>query len=92
VRLDHIIYLELIRFVGILRVLNFVFQLLIERSGRIFGDIAGEATPVPIPNTEVKLFRADDTAPARVWESRTLPDLNKSLSIFRQAFFMYIFD
>ena len=29
--------------------------------------------PVPIPNTEVKLRSADDTAPARVWENRSLP-------------------
>jgi hypothetical protein len=34
-----------------------------------------EATPVPIPNTEVKLFRADDTMTVRLWESRTPPDL-----------------
>ena len=30
----------------------------------------GEVTPVPIPNTDVKLSRADGTAFARVWESR----------------------
>ena len=29
-----------------------------------------EVLPVPIPNTEVKLFRANGTAPLRVWESR----------------------
>ena len=32
-----------------------------------------EATPVPIPNTEVKLHFADGTAWVAVWESRTLP-------------------
>ena len=37
------------------------------------GDSGGEATPVPIPNTEVKLSRADGTAGATLWESRTLP-------------------
>ena len=37
------------------------------------GDHAGGATPVPIPNTEVKPSRADDTAAARLWESRALP-------------------
>ena len=37
------------------------------------GDPSGEATPVPIPNTEVKLSRADGTAGATLWESRTLP-------------------
>ena len=37
------------------------------------GGYAEEATPVPIPNTEVKLFRADGTVGATLWESRTLP-------------------
>jgi hypothetical protein len=42
-------------------------------------DISGEHTegaiPVSIPNTEVKSFRADDTALEMVWESRSLPDI-----------------
>jgi hypothetical protein len=33
------------------------------------------ATPVPIPNTEVKPLIADGTARVTVWESRTLPGL-----------------
>jgi hypothetical protein len=36
------------------------------------GDIK-EATPDPIPNSEVKLLGADGTARATWWESRTLP-------------------
>ena len=32
-----------------------------------------EETPVPIPNTEVKLFCADGTAWETMWESRTPP-------------------
>ena len=32
-----------------------------------------EATPVPIPNTEVKFFSADGTALEAEWESRSLP-------------------
>jgi predicted RNase H-like HicB family nuclease len=39
------------------------------------GHIAG-VTPVPIPNTEVKPRRADDTARVTVWERRSLPGLN----------------
>ena len=31
------------------------------------------APPVPIPNTEVKRHSAHDTAPAKVWENRSLP-------------------
>ena len=37
------------------------------------GGYAGGAAPVPIPNTEVKPSRADGTAGATLWESRTLP-------------------
>ena len=33
------------------------------------------ATPVPIPNTMVKLNAADDTILETIWESRWLPDL-----------------
>ena len=40
-----------------------------------FGGNSEEAPPVPIPNTEVKLFCADGTAWATVWESRTPPIL-----------------
>ena len=39
------------------------------------GDIVDRVTPVPIPNTEVKPIRADDTASFQVWESRKPPDL-----------------
>ena len=38
-----------------------------------FGGDSEEVTPVPIPNTEVKLFSANGTAWVTVWESRTSP-------------------
>ena len=38
-----------------------------------YGGHSKEDPPVPIPNTEVKLFCADGTARATVWESRTPP-------------------
>ena len=34
-------------------------------------DNSEKATPVPIPNTEVKFLSADDTWGAAPWESRT---------------------
>ena len=37
------------------------------------GNNSEKATPVPIPNTEVKFLSADDTWGAAPWESRTLP-------------------
>ena len=37
------------------------------------GDNSVEDTPVPISNTVVKLYSADDTWWETAWESRTLP-------------------
>ena len=34
-------------------------------------------TPVPIPNTMVKTFAADDTILETIWESRWLPEYKK---------------
>ena len=41
--------------------------------GQKSGGYSEEATPVPISNTVVKLFCADDTWRATAWESRTSP-------------------
>ena len=67
------------------------------------GDNSGEATPVPISNTEVKLLSADDTWWEAAWESRTLPvfyyldfkDRDKKLStaarhVLLFSFFVFI--
>jgi hypothetical protein len=40
----------------------------------ISGGDSEEATPVPIPNTVVKLLSANGTARAIAWESRSPPD------------------
>ena len=40
----------------------------------VSGDHSRGATPVPIPNTEVKPSSADGTALATMWESRSSPD------------------
>ena len=40
---------------------------------RFPGGNSDRATPVPIPNTEVKPVNVDGTAPEKVWESRKLP-------------------
>ena len=37
------------------------------------GDYSLKVTPVPIPNTMVKLQHADGTAWVTVWESKSLP-------------------
>jgi hypothetical protein len=54
------------------------------------GDQAGGATPVPIPNTEVKSSRADDTAAARLWESRTLPGSFKPIDHKVDGLFLFL--
>ena len=41
------------------------------------GDNGEEDPPVPIPNTEVKLFSAEDTWRETAWENRSLPVLRK---------------
>ncbi len=43
------------------------------RENNFPGDYRERATPVPIPNTEVKTLIADGTARGTLWESRTLP-------------------
>jgi hypothetical protein len=55
---------------------------------KFFGGYSGEATPVPISNTEVKLSSADGTAWATVWESRTPPELILPLQKWRGFFFV----
>jgi hypothetical protein len=56
---------------------------------KVFGGDSEEETPVPIPNTAVKLFSADGTARETVWESRTPPKfILRSPSHLRGAFFL----
>jgi hypothetical protein len=55
-------------------------QILLSRSPfargvQVSGDQTARVTPVPIPNTEVKPRRADDTARVTVWERRSSPGL-----------------
>jgi hypothetical protein len=45
-----------------------------ETESSIFGGHSEEVTPVPIPNTAVKLLCADGTAWATGWESRSPPN------------------
>ena len=47
----------------------------------------GEAPPVPIPNTEVKLTRADNTRRAASREDRSMP-LHKKERFFSRSFFI----
>ncbi len=42
---------------------------------KVFGGYSVGVTPVLIPNTEVKSYRANDTALETVWESRSPPKL-----------------
>jgi hypothetical protein len=44
------------------------------------GDYDVKVTPVPIPNTKVKLYSADGTARETVWKSRSSPGKHGSLA------------
>ena len=48
-----------------------------KKNKQVSGDRTERVTPVPIPNTEVKPLRADGTARATLWETRSLPGLNQ---------------
>ena len=49
-----------------------------------------EATPVPIPNTEVKLIGADNTWLATAREDRLLPDYISPLALNAEGLFLWI--
>ena len=58
----------------------------------IFGDNDAEVTPVPIPNTVVKLCSADDTWREAAWESRSSPEQKRERNVrsfFCSAKFAY---
>ena len=56
-----------------LKVKNALFSFEGTSSEEKSGDNIVGVTPVPIPNTVVKPFRADDTWWEAAWESRTSP-------------------
>ena len=41
----------------------------------VSGGYSVEATPDPIPNSEVKLYSADGTAGTSLWESKSSPEI-----------------
>jgi hypothetical protein len=58
------------------------------------GDNCEEGTPVPIPNTEVKLFSSDDTLGVAPRENRTLPFHPLTWAVLFCAFldtYLYLF-
>ena len=55
---------------------------------KLTGADGDEATPVPIPNTEVKLISVENTWLATAWEDRAVPvQMKKSLPNCRKGFF-----
>jgi hypothetical protein len=53
-----------------------------QKSLQSSGGYDEKVTPVPIPNTVVKLLSADDTWMETSRESRSLPDLYQSLMVY----------
>ena len=68
-----------------------IYSVLKVRLHRKSGDNSGEATPVPISNTEVKLLSADDTWWEAAWESRTLPVYLFPFLFFVRAAWLHFF-
>lgn len=56
-----------------------------------FGVDSEKETPDPIPNSAVKLLSGDDTVPARVWESSTMPFYARQCESNDGLFFMECF-
>ena len=52
---------------------------------KIVGVNGCEVPPVPIPNTEVKLIRVEDTWLVTAWENRSMPTQNSSQINFLTA-------
>ena len=63
---------------SILRVLYIDIKEYIWYSRDPVGANGGEGTPVPIPNTEVKLTRVENTWLETAWEDRTVPTQKKT--------------
>ena len=56
---------------------------------KLTGADGDEATPVPIPNTEVKLISVENTWLATAWEDRAVPvQMKKSLPVCRKGFLL----
>ena len=83
-RLHHVLYRALAQVMGVARptrapigVAQGFSPAMRAREGPTSPKVPGghrrEVTPVPIPNTVVKLSSADGTAGATSWESRSLP-------------------
>ena len=82
-RLDHIVFLS--SFSGITDIV-LISQCNRKTSIKVFGGYSVGVTPVLIPNTEVKSYRANDTALETVWESRSLPKLFEEPLLLEGAF------
>ena len=52
----------------------------------LVGAYGNEVTPVPIPNTEVKLIYVDDTWLATAWEIRSVPTQSSSIRFLMELF------
>jgi hypothetical protein len=54
------------------------------------GDYGMKVTPVPIPNTTVKLQCANGTAGVTLWESRLSPGLKKRYILYNVFFYCFL--
>ena len=71
-----------------IRLLHFLYSVLRILSSVIVGVNGCEVPPVPIPNTEVKLIRVEDTWLATTWENRSMPALRQQSGQFLDCCFL----
>ena len=60
-----------------------------EMQTKIVGVDCDEGTPVPIPNTVVKLIYAENTWLVTAWEDRSMPTSKNGTDFFGSVFFIY---
>ena len=60
-------------YVKVRELLHYVFLSVLKRHTQHIGDDKIGGTPVPIPNTEVKTYDAEDTRDESLWENMELP-------------------
>ena len=68
---------------------SFRYIAAVESRGTRTGANDDEVPPVPIPNTEVKLVRAEDTWRETAWENRSVP-VQEMWMILRRIVHMFI--
>ena len=69
-----------------------LFDFQVAGQPKVIGVDSDEVTPVPIPNTEVKLISVENTWLATAWEDRAVPVRMKPCREYSAGFLLSVFD